>query len=226
MAAQAHLGKISEEGLTGSAARDSLFNENGEEDVASETVRPVKESKGSKGQGRKQSVFGQDLKVKQQDKTTFALVHADQPVANRVTFASTQSEASDQLGRRVSAQEHSQRPRRNITYQTGPLREFSVKQVRKIIKETIENALNGSQVELSRSSLCKNLTEAIKIKTRRMNYDRYRLIVHVYLCSKDNLTLNITSRCVWDEKVDNYADYRYEGKDYYILGVVHGIYKE
>ena len=210
-----------------STARDSLPNGNAEEDViTSETVRGVKENKGRKSQGRKLSVFGQDIKVKQQDKSNFTLVHADQPVANRVTFAPCQSEASDQLGRRASGQDHSQRPRKNITYQTGPVKEFSVKQVRKIIKETIENALNGNQVELSRSSLCKNLTEAIKIKTRRMKYDRYRLIVNVYMCSKDNLTLNITSRCVWDEKVDNYADYKYEGRDYFILGVVHGIYKE
>ena len=226
MAARKSLGKISEEGMVAKTANETTSVDDEEHDVVSEELEIPKERKMRKGKGRKVSVFTQDLRARQQDKAVFTLLHTDQPTVSRVTFRLSQSESSDHSGRRHSGHEHLHRPSLNVTYQTGPRREFSVSQVQKIIRETFENTLHGNEVTLSRSALCKNLTEAIKIKTRRMNYDRYRLIVHVYICSKDNLTLKVTSRCVWDSKLDNYADYKYEAKDFYVLGIVYGVYKE
>ena len=221
------LGKISEEqSMTGKVDESATVTEEENQDAVSETMKTTKESKRRKEQGRKVSVFRQEGRAKHHEKATFTLIHIDQPVANRVTFAVSQSEASEQSGRRVSGQEQVHRPHINMTYQIGPRKEFSVYQVRKVIKETFESIFIDNDIILSRSALCKNLTEAIKVKTRRMNYDRYRLIVHVYLCSKDNITLNITSRCVWDDKVDNYADYQHETEDFYVMGIVYGIYKE
>ena len=227
MAAPVNLDKISEEqAMAGKMNESATVTEEENQDVVGETIMPTKESKRRKGQGRKVSVFTRDVRAKHHERATFTLVHIDQPVANRVTFALSQSESSEQSGRRVSGQEHVHRPHLNMTYQIGPRKEFSAYQVRKIIQETFESTFNDDHIILSRSALCKSLTEAIKMKTRRMNYDRYRLIVHVYLCSKDNVTLSITSRCVWDDKVDNYADYQLEMKDFYVMGIVYGIYKE
>lgn len=225
MAARSGLSKISEEGTAMTTANGAEELEKEERGVVNEELELPKEKKMKRSKGRKVSVFTQEMKSRHQDNASFTMLHMDQPVASRVTFVLSQSESSENSVRKTSIQEQL-RPLPNVTHQTGPKREFSVTQVRKIIKETFENTLDGNEITLPRNALCKNLTEAIKVKTRRMNYDRYRLIVHVYLCSKDNVSLKVTSRCVWDEKIDNYADYKYEAKDFYVLGVVYGIYKE
>ena len=226
MAGETNLSEMLEGGLMATQMKLSTASEDERRESIGESSIEKKENKERRGRGRKVSVFTQDSRAKLHEKATFTLLHIDQPAVNRVTFVLAQSEASDQSGRRVSGQEQIHRSHPNTTYQTGPQKEFSAHEVRKIIKETFENTFESNETALSRSALCKNLTEAIKIKTRRMNYDRYRIIVHVYLCSKENITLNVTSRCVWDDKIDNYAEYQYEGKDFYVLGIVYGIYKE
>lgn len=224
MAARLSLDKISEEVTVSGTLNGKEEMKDEAENVLSEVNETPKEKKARKG--RKVSLFSKDSNTKQFDKAMFMLVHIDQPSNSRVTFAVSQSDSSEHSGRRASGQDHYQRLRSNVTYQTGPRKEFSVHQVQKVIRETFENCLNGNEITLPRNVLCKNLTEAIKMKTRRLNYDRYRLIVHVYLCSKENVTLKVTSRCIWDAKVDNYADCKYEAKDFYVMGIVYGVYKE
>ncbi len=166
----------------------------------------------------------------------FTTTHTDNPgsirASNSVTFSLSRRRSS---ARSDASNKHSQdhetaninSPRAKATFQLRPAKLFNVPKVREVIKEVFENEFyNSDVITIPTNLLCKNLTEAIKMKTRRLNYDRYKIIVHVFMGTKDNLTMKVTSRCVWDERWDNYADYMYEAKDYYILGVVHGIYKE
>ena len=225
MAGRPSLGKISEEGNHGSTSvvEDGVK----EEENCDKGEDAPKEKKIAKSKARKTSVFTQDMKPRNL-RSTFTLVHTDQPLPNRVTFAPSQSDGSEHSGRRVSGYDNhaSNKYVHRATYQIAPRKEFSVSQVTKIIKETLETGLSDKDLFAPRSVLCKNLAEAIKLKTRRLNYDRYRIIVHVFISSKENVTLKISSRCVWDEKIDNYADYMYETEDFYALGIAYGVYKE
>ena len=220
------LGQIKEEGKNLAGVKGPSEHDDEENDVVPDELEAPKQRKVRDGKSRKRSVFS-PVKGLHSERATFTLVSADQPSASQASQVSFATDV-DYSNRRVSGQESHTMHQHGLraTYQIGPRNPFSVYQVEKIIKETFENAFIDDTEIRPKNALCKHLTEVIKMKTRRLNYDRYRIIVHVYICSKDNLTLKVTSRCVWDERYDNYADYTYEGKDFYIMGVVYGIYKE
>lgn len=220
------MGQIKEEGKSLAGVKAPSEHGGEENDVVPDELETPKQRRMRDGKSRKISVFS-PVKSVHSEKATFTLVHTDQPSVSQASQVSFATDV-DYSNRRISGQESHMMHQHGLraTYQIGPRNPFSAYQVEKIIKETFENAFIDDAEKGPKNVLCKHLTEVIKMKTRRLNYDRYRIIAHVYICSKDNLTLKVTSRCVWDERYDNYADYTYEGKDFYIMGVVYGIYKE
>eukprot|EP00794_Sanderia_malayensis_P012767 gene12767-14078_t len=181
------------------------------------------------------------------EKGNFTTTHVDNPAlsnsraSNSVTFSFNRRQSSDAVNKFGSSGSYENGEtggfslRNKATYQLQPARIFNSLQVKAAIKEVFDSvfddeneASSSTSSSLPKNLLCKNLTEAIKMKTRRLNYDRYKIIVHVFIGVNynDNLTLKVTSRCVWDEKFDNYAEHMHKTKDFYVLGLVHGIYKE
>ena len=110
------------------------------------------------------------------------------------------------------------------TYQLSPGRIFNADQVRSIVmdifKEQLQDCNNYSGV------LCKRLTDLIKLRVKRLCFDRYRIIAYVLLGSKQSQSMRFASRFVWDERFDNYADVKYENANVYAVGIVYGVYKE
>ena len=213
---QPSLNSISEERIKGGKATET---------DAEQTVRAA----------RRTSLLAQSKASKLQ-RGFFTITHIDQPsvqrASNSVKFSHSLSprESAVEAGSRRSSHHdqphyvHHQPPK--ATFQLKPNNLFNTSKVRDIIKSVFESAVADNDVTLPNNVFCKDLAEAIKIRTRRLNYDRYRIISHVYLTSKEHLSLKVGSRCIWDDRLDNFADYKYEAKDCFIIGIVYGIYKE
>lgn len=158
----------------------------------------------------------------------FKVTHTDNPSIkhNSVTFAAQQRGSSDQYSI-ADSQDQDLRARLKSTFQLRPKKIFNAFDVKAVIQEVFESVFADSKsLTTPKSLLCKSLTEAIKLKTRKLGYERYKILATVYIGTKENLALKVTSRCVWDDRWDNYADCTYKTKDFYVLGVVYGIYKE
>ena len=69
-------------------------------------------------------------------------------------------------------------------------------------------------------ALAASVTDAMK----HMDMPRYRFVVNVTIGGKCGQAFGLTSRCLWDDKRDNFATIQFKGKDYFIVITVHAVY--
>ena len=112
-------------------------------------------------------------------------------------------------------------------YRMEPRALFYAPDVKCIIKEMFEKHLVGREYspEFCKST-AKYLSDSIKEKVKSLNYHRYKLISFVHIGQLCQQGIKIASLCLIDENVDNFAEYRYEGRDLFAVGVVYGFYME
>nr|KAG5705907.1 hypothetical protein BaRGS_030797 [Batillaria attramentaria] len=61
-------------------------------------------------------------------------------------------------------------------------------------------------------NMCKILSDDIKEKVKQMNFDRYKIVCNVLIGQKKDQGVMTCSRCVWDEKLDNFASYSFQNE--------------
>lgn len=123
-----------------------------------------------------------------------------------------------------------QRPEVKINpelYKMEPKKRFYEPEVRNLIRDIFERSLRGKSYdpEASKSS-AKHLCDTIKERVKSLGYTRYKIISFVYIGQLSDQGLRIASMCLIDKSVDNYAEFYYEGSDFFALGVVYGFYME
>lgn len=76
------------------------------------------------------------------------------------------------------------------------------------------------------SSKCKELAEMIKQRVRGLGFRRHKLISLVTIVENKQAALTMGSRCVWNDKFDNYADASFKSPHLYAVGCLYGLYAE
>jgi hypothetical protein len=168
------------------------------------------------------------------DKGDFEVTHVDEPVTQEET-------------RRVLPIETSTSPRRSTvsgnfspyslglksqasqnTYGLEPSERFQTAKVQNIIEETLDSELKDVAYSPEMSSrMIKKLCDIIQQKVKNLQFSRYKYVTVVFLGQKSGQCARVASRCVWDTRFDNYAQYVFEGtKDLFAIGTVYGIYHE
>ncbi|XP_032236835.2 dynein light chain Tctex-type 5-A [Nematostella vectensis] len=114
------------------------------------------------------------------------------------------------------------------TYRLEPGKQFEVTVVQRIMREVFEEEIKDLEYDAEKCApLCKRLSDVVKARVKGLQYPRYKIIALVYVGQKEGQDVRITSRCVWDTRFDNCAQYAYEGlHDTYAVGMVYGIYQE
>ena len=112
-------------------------------------------------------------------------------------------------------------------YKLEPSKRFYEPDVRKVIKDVLDSNLNGQNYNPEVfPNTARFLAELIKEKVKSFNYPRYKIISIVYIGQLREQGTRIVSMCLFDKRLDNFAQYRYEGNDFYAVGVVYGCYME
>eukprot|EP00754_Rhynchopus_humris_P026047 Rhum_TRINITY_DN14987_c1_g2::Rhum_TRINITY_DN14987_c1_g2_i1::g.131674::m.131674 len=104
-------------------------------------------------------------------------------------------------------------------------KKFRASQVREVIRKVLVEKLEGGEYNAdSVSSLTKEVADLIRDRLKQQDYDRYKLIVNVFICEQKGDGVKMGCRCFWDQDTDSYAQDIYMNKGLFAIATVFGIY--
>ncbi|RUS78258.1 hypothetical protein EGW08_013974 [Elysia chlorotica] len=113
------------------------------------------------------------------------------------------------------------------TYRMEPNKKFCAPQVYALLKQTLENHLDGFTYNSKFTpTMTKVLSDEIKERTKAMNVERYKLVVSIVMGERKDQGVMISSRAAWDSKLDSYATYTFQNKSLFCTASVYGVYAE
>ncbi|KAK7495827.1 hypothetical protein BaRGS_00012817 [Batillaria attramentaria] len=113
------------------------------------------------------------------------------------------------------------------SYRMEPHRKFHSGKVEELLKTVLEEKLEKFRYSPKICpNMCKILSDDIKEKVKQMNFDRYKIVCNVLIGQKKDQGVMTCSRCVWDEKLDNFASYSFQNEHIFCTATVFGVYTE
>lgn len=115
------------------------------------------------------------------------------------------------------------------TYRTDPKQEetFSCSKMEGLMKDVMEDVIgNATYDPITCNALVTTVANRIKVSAKIYPWTRYRFIVYVIIGQNSNTTIEIGSRCLWNEHHDTYASYKYENKTMYAVATCYALYLE
>ncbi|GFR89668.1 Tctex1 domain-containing protein [Elysia marginata] len=70
------------------------------------------------------------------------------------------------------------------------------------------------------------LGDEVKDRVKKLNFERYKIIVMVMIGEKKGQGIMVSSRCSWDDSVDNYVSHTFQNKHLFCTCSVYGVYQE
>ncbi|XP_032757364.1 tctex1 domain-containing protein 1 isoform X1 [Rattus rattus] len=119
------------------------------------------------------------------------------------------------------------RVRMENTYQLGPTKPFPVATVNRILEDVLTTYLQEAKYdpEFCRQ-MTKTISEVIKTQVKQLMIPRYKLIVTVYIGQRDDQSIVIGSRCLWNPKSDTVSSYTFKNPTLFALANVYAVYFE
>lgn len=113
------------------------------------------------------------------------------------------------------------------TYRMEPTRKFEEAKVREIIKDVFEENLVGKTYNTEFcQKMSKQLSDLIKQRVKLLQFTRYKIVCIVHMGQKARQDMRIASRCLWDDRYDNFAEYKHESLDLFAVATVYGVFQE
>eukprot|EP01017_Pseudomicrothorax_dubius_P002932 TRINITY_DN10280_c0_g1_i1.p1 TRINITY_DN10280_c0_g1~~TRINITY_DN10280_c0_g1_i1.p1 ORF type:complete len:128 (+),score=21.61 TRINITY_DN10280_c0_g1_i1:35-418(+) len=121
--------------------------------------------------------------------------------------------------------------REEQTFQTEPREDerFYPSQVRAVIESVLNDNLNAKTDydPVQSGKLCNDLSTRVREAVKsRLNIPRHKLSVQVVLGELRGQSLRISSKCLWDDKNDNFASYTFTNERIFCTALVFGCYFE
>ena len=97
-----------------------------------------------------------------------------------------------------------------------------------IMQDTLQLILRDKTYESQTAAkLTCVISNALKTRMKGLALPRHKLVCHVVLApSVENTSLQVTSRCLWDCRHDNYACVMYDDGGIHCVATVFGVYFE
>ncbi|KAK2140352.1 hypothetical protein LSH36_1384g00032 [Paralvinella palmiformis] len=106
-------------------------------------------------------------------------------------------------------------------------RQFVPNKVEYLIKTVLDAYLHKVDYDPVRcSKLAEIICSVIKEKTKEFHFDRYKLIVQVYVGQDNEQSVQLASRSLWNTKTDMFAAATYRNNSLYAIALVYGLYLE
>ncbi|XP_020709954.1 dynein light chain Tctex-type 5-like [Athalia rosae] len=118
-------------------------------------------------------------------------------------------------------------PRYQNTYRLESYKPFNVDMVDKIIKQVMINNLEDIVYDPKECPrLCGEISEDIRDRIKRLNFDRYKIVVIVTINEKASQAIQSSMRFIWDVARDNYSTFTFETRTFFAYCCVFGVYYE
>ena len=114
------------------------------------------------------------------------------------------------------------------TYRTEPTTKFFPDRVSDIIRNQLEHSLGEVTYDQQMcSKLACELSESIKDEVKqKVDLPRRKLVSFVTIGEERGQGVRVVSRCIWNEKFDNYASSSYKNSSLFAVGVVFAVFSE
>ncbi|KAL4223445.1 hypothetical protein ACF0H5_016916 [Mactra antiquata] len=114
----------------------------------------------------------------------------------------------------------------NVTNDT-PLKKFDATAVTREIEDILKTVLKDFEYEPNRVRfMSKSLSETIKSKVKSMKFPRYKFVTTVSIMSKNEASMVISSRCLWNTDSDSYASAQYTNGSIAAVATLYAIFNE
>ncbi|KAH3698985.1 dynein light chain Tctex-type 5-like [Dreissena polymorpha] len=187
-------------------------------------------------EGRRKSIYASERKQ------SFDRMSGSIPVGSerrgsiagrRMSISERKYSMADSLGGRTGPMSASKDGRTTIkyenTYKTEPDKTFPIYEAKKIAYEVLQSELKGREYdkdECSRAS--RNISDRIKQQVKALGHPRFKIvcIVTIGQFKASNPSLSFTSRFIWNDKVDNFAEATFKSRDLFGVALVYAVYAE
>ena len=113
------------------------------------------------------------------------------------------------------------------TYRTEPKRKFPEREVREIIRNSLEDMLARQTYTAGECGfLTKLLSSKIIEQVKSLNIERYKLVCLVNVGSKHGQGIKVASRCLWNAEYDTHVTATVENRTLFAVATVYGVYFE
>ena len=115
------------------------------------------------------------------------------------------------------------------TYKLEPDDRFPIYEARKIANSVLKSNLEDREYN---KDDCQRLTIAmsdrIKQQVRALGQARFKIVVFVSIGQQQDShpSMSMTSRCIWNDKLDNYAEATFANKHLYAVALVYALYAD
>ena len=110
-----------------------------------------------------------------------------------------------------------------------PQEKFNASTAQRIMADFLERHLDGERYDQCRCrNLSKSLADAMVHHMKDQGFSQH----YKYVCfvtigqKKPNQAMQVCSRCLWNDKTDNYASVSYSRGDLFAVAVVYATYRE
>lgn len=126
-----------------------------------------------------------------------------------------------------AGQEEEKKPELENTYRTEPKRKFPEREVKEIIKNSLEAMLGELTYNATECGfLTKLLSSRIMEQVKSLSIERYKLVCLVNVGSKHDQGLRVASRCLWNADFDTHVSANIENGTLFAVATVYGVYFE
>lgn len=99
--------------------------------------------------------------------------------------------------------------------------------VRKIITEVLNEKLTGvSYDDKLATALALEISNVVRTRCKTLKMPRYKIIVQSFIGENQNQGLRVTSKSLWNSKIDNYASATFLAGNLFAVVMVFGSYYE
>ncbi|XP_077996803.1 dynein light chain Tctex-type 5-like [Glandiceps talaboti] len=120
------------------------------------------------------------------------------------------------------------------TYKMLPDMKFNRKKVETVANSVFEkhHAIKGNPINEpyepgKAAKLCIAISNEIKAKVKELEFDRYKIVVEVTCIPFQDQALRMASRCLWDDKWDDFINITYDkNPTFRMIALVFGSYFE
>ncbi|RUS85155.1 hypothetical protein EGW08_007059, partial [Elysia chlorotica] len=113
------------------------------------------------------------------------------------------------------------------TYRLEPKQKFNTARVLEAVKDVIDNRLQDMKYNKRIApNMNRILGDEVKDRVKRMNFERYKIVVLVMIGEKKGQGVMVSSRCSWDDNRDNYVSHTFQNKHLFCTCSVFGVYQE
>ena len=113
------------------------------------------------------------------------------------------------------------------TYKLVPECKFHEGKLREIIRNVFVENIQEKQYDAGLcGSKCKLMSEIIKERVKHLSMDRFKIVCVVMMGEEAKQSMLVSSRCLWDQRFDNYVTVEMKRGNIVALGLVFALYAE